>query len=589
MRKKHISKLFYGVALATLLSTSPAFAFGWPTFDIAEVFNTIQSVISQAQAQIATVQETISVANIQQAIGDKLGALSKIKDAAAKIKKAEEKAEKIRKRGEKILELKKKYEKAAQDALQQVQDKYQEGVKFVNDTKNQIEGVKNQVEGAYNDAKSQIEGVKNQVEGAYNNAKNQVEGVKNQVEGAYNNAKNQVDGVKNQVEGAVNGVKNQIDNAKNQAQDLYGGLQNGFGGTTNAADGSFEPFQFGHSEDSNPTGGAMVPLGSNSTGSTYSIEDGADLWGDGNFDEDGTGVTAFETTSTQNGALKSGSEMLQDAGKSDFSQNNQNGAGVLDTGARSAFKTPAEDNVSLFNEEPVVNVDTALSVNDKGKTAPLQDQEKGLSIFNEEPVSNVAPVLNKTSVKTTGNKTEMPADNATMRKAFGKVSYNFVIKNSFAAQSDILTGTDEEGNYYFPDTFAAWVGFNFDEKLDEDKMTVAVKTICDDLNSKNAQDVEAYKNRFMQIIKEARAHAEAYTAAAVGATESEKTTDDLSQMIDTASDSARTQLAGVGEIGVNEIAQNKKQMVMTADALQAEIFDEMLQYCQIAYEKEDEE
>lgn len=244
--KKNLSMLLGGVLLSAFLRVSPAMAFGWPTFDIAEVANTIFSGISQIESQISTAMETYSIANIQQSIGDKLGGLQKIKDVKAKLAKEKEKLDKIKKRAEKVMELKRKYEQAAKNAINQAQDAYSKAQGYVDDAKNQINNAKNQVEGAVNNVKNQVENVKNQVEDA-----------KNQVEGAINGAKDQIDNIKNQAENAIN-------NANNQFSDLFG----------NSGDAFNSPEDNFNFENTPSVGGGT------STGQTSGMSETVDLFGE---------------------------------------------------------------------------------------------------------------------------------------------------------------------------------------------------------------------------------------------------------------------------------------------------------------------
>ncbi len=188
MQHKSISKIFYGALAAWFLSVSPAHAVGFPTLDIAEVVNTIQAVISQAQAQISTVQETLSIANIQQAIGDKVGGLKAFQTAKKWADEQKEKVQKQAKRLQRLNELKKKYEQEAKQAVSDVKEKYDQAkgvvdsaVQTVNNTKDKIEGIGNQVENLAQNVQNQVNDVKSEIDNVKQNVSNGLENVENTV------------------------------------------------------------------------------------------------------------------------------------------------------------------------------------------------------------------------------------------------------------------------------------------------------------------------------------------------------------------------------------------------------------------------
>ena len=188
MQHKSISKFFYGALAAWFLSVSPAHAIGFPTLDITEVLNTIQSVISQAQAQISTVQETLSIANIQQAIGDKVGGLKAFQTAKKWAEEQKEKLEKQAKRLQRLNELKKKYEQEARQAISDVKEKYDQAkgvvdsaVQTVNDTKDKIEGIGNQVENFAQNVQNKVNDVKSEIDNIKQNVSNGLENIENTV------------------------------------------------------------------------------------------------------------------------------------------------------------------------------------------------------------------------------------------------------------------------------------------------------------------------------------------------------------------------------------------------------------------------
>ena len=96
MNKKYLSRLTKAFVLCALLYCRPAGA-QWPTVDIAAIFNAIKTGVSQVQTQVSTGQETLSSINIQQALGDNLGALTKFKNPLKEAEKESKRAEKAKK------------------------------------------------------------------------------------------------------------------------------------------------------------------------------------------------------------------------------------------------------------------------------------------------------------------------------------------------------------------------------------------------------------------------------------------------------------------------------------------------------------
>ena len=487
--KKYLVRFLLGAFLGMGVNAAPVYAFGWPTFDLAEVANTIFSGISQLESQVSTAMETYSIANIQQAIGDKLGGLQKIKDAKAKIEKAKEKAELIKKRAEKIKELKEKYEKKVKDTIGEVKDAYSAAQGYVQEAKNQVENVKSQVEGA-----------KSQVEGAINNAKNQIDNVKNQVEGAVNDAKNKVENVKNQVENTVN-------TAGDKVNDLFGSDEDNFDFETNA------------------------PAIGSGSGYTQGGFEGAAF---GNFSE--------ATLGDSNG-LKNAEDI----------------------------EWGGEDTSELqINSEPVSDKQNAeISVH--------QEDDEMIEMRAEKKIN-----------KETEEDEDFEQTGRTQVKAFKKVSFEKMMKAGFAAAS-FKTGTDDDGNFYFPDAFAQWVGINFDDKVEDETLWAGINTICAQLHSPDNHKTEDFSRTYdYEIIGQMRANAQAHSTVGANEAESGKTLEDVAKTINVAGNQTNIQLSGIGEIGVEEIHQKRMEIVRLSDEIMAIFFDRVKSYCiEWPYDEED--
>ena len=147
MKKRNTYKLFCltCAGAAWLIFPQEVSAFGFPTWDAGEVINTINGYTTQVQTYSSTVQSTMSVGNIQQAIGDNVGGLEKFKDAKEKVAKEKEKVEKKKRELERKQKLAKK--------MNQLKDMRDSVKSRINDAKN-----------AYNTAKDIYDEGKNYYE-----------------------------------------------------------------------------------------------------------------------------------------------------------------------------------------------------------------------------------------------------------------------------------------------------------------------------------------------------------------------------------------------------------------------------------------
>ena len=536
--KRNLSILFGGMVLGVFLRIAPACAFGWPTFDLAEVFNTISSTISQVQSQISTTMETYSIANIQQAIGDKLGGLQKIKDAKAKIEKAKEKLEKAKKRAEKVIELKKKYEQAAKDAINEVKDAYSTAKGYVDEAKNQVENVKNQVEGAVDNVKNQVENVKNQVEGAVDNVKNQVEGAKNQVENAINGAKNEVNNIKNQVENTANGFNDQF-------TDLFSSPEDNF--------------------DFETTLGGGTQTGATGGQTSQTSEGGADDF----FSQPGESLTGVEDLEWGEGTTQ-GNEAISANGAT---ENN--------------FQTNTTDGQASESGESESDVFFSQSGENSTGAEDLEWDE-GTTQGNDEVLTDDANENKPQNIELKEGLGETQLEGRKQVKAFGKVSFYLDFRQSYASSSNgFKTGTDSDGNFYFPDAFAQWAGINFDDEVDEDKFMEGVDKICADLKSPENHETQEFDNRFdYEVMGQMRAAAEAHSSVIKNEAESGKTLDDLLNMNESVSGTTMMQNSGFGEIGEAKVHYNKQEIIRLSDEIFARVFEEIRKY---AYHHTEEE
>ena len=113
MQKSFFSKLLGLMILGALvMPSSKVFAMGFPTLDIEAVCNGIDAQLNQIQSKLTMIQETMSIDNIKQILGDKFAALAKLKDVQKIKAKLEETKKRLEERKKRLEALKKKYDEA---------------------------------------------------------------------------------------------------------------------------------------------------------------------------------------------------------------------------------------------------------------------------------------------------------------------------------------------------------------------------------------------------------------------------------------------------------------------------------------------
>lgn len=124
MKKKTLTLVTAMAFLCVALHTTPCQAFLWPTFDIAEVLNTISGYVTKAKSTASTIKSTLSVGKIQQAIGDNVGALSKFVDEKEKAEKLRQRLEKQKRRAERLAKLRAQWEAEIGSIINNIKDPY---------------------------------------------------------------------------------------------------------------------------------------------------------------------------------------------------------------------------------------------------------------------------------------------------------------------------------------------------------------------------------------------------------------------------------------------------------------------------------
>ncbi len=522
MKNKLNMKKLGAVALCSLLFVPSAKAFVWASFDIAEVTNTISSGISQVEAQVATVQETFATANILQSLGDNLGGLTKIKDLAKEAEKLKEKADKIAKRAEKLKELKKKYEDT-QKQLNAWKDQYES-------TKQTITLARDQVKGYVDEAKNTVEGVKNQIDDFQNQAQNLKDQVENQVSDLKNQGQAYVDEVKNQ----VSDVKQKVENYKYEAESLVGGakdvVSNFDAGTkTSAGEGDYFQNGFGHAQsdlvsNSEPAANISGPKlpETKTPGEAFQdlIENPDaldDLWG------------SVEPSLEQEAIVQENALKIKEAQDEAEAWKNSIEA-----------QRPREQ---LVKDKIVGDDSVADALIKKDNAIKLKDSSVG-----------VAP------------------------KAFGKVSFNSYHMMS-AAKESFYTGTDDDGNYYFPDELANWCSLNHTDKFDQEAAMKCIEQICADMNISDAAEAKIYQDKYQKLLGESLAHNFALSVSVKHEAASSEATDNVADILGKAGDSLRTQTAGNGEISATELGQTKNILLIESGSLERQVLQDIFSYC----------
>jgi len=550
MQKKHISKLFYGVALSVFLSVSPAFATGFPTWDALVGSTGIGELIAKIQAGITTAQETLSVANMQQALGDAFGGLSIIKDAEEIAKKAKEKKERIEARIKKVQELKKKYEEKVKEIVDKGKDLYQQGQDLYNqgqDLYNQGQDLYNQGVDMYNQGKDFVEDTKDKID----NFVDDPTGTLTEIGGQLGNQL-----------GDELGVKDVVDQVTEIADKVgLGDREDESSGQTTIPSNINGQNQSTSSEKTQTDNNQTIFEGrdTNRGGTTSDSEPfGSTLEETSEYDYDPSRDVIEETVVYDSSDILSGEKITEEATDEDL------------WGEEEVTKKVTKEVTEEVDEEVTEEVTEEVNgeVKQPAEKSGLTKKEEPALL--DEPEQKLEEGLSKSEDK----------EETTTRRGFEKLSYRQLFVNAFAAQSlEFKTGTDDAANYYFPDEFAQWTGINYDDNLDEDKMNAAIKTICADLTAEADQERFANRKEYNKLLASAYANAEAYSAAALKDSESTKTLDELENMVALGDGTTSTQISGLMELGIAETEQNEKELVMLANDVQGEFFENLLQYC----------
>ena len=556
MKRNLIKICFYGIGCSLLYAASVN-AQGIPSFDIANVMNTIETGSSQIESQVSTTMETVSTANIQQSIGDKFGGLSKLKDMKEKADKEKEKLEKQKKRAEKL----EKMRADAENTVQKGKDAYDKG------------------KDAYDKGNSYYE----QGKDAYAQGQdyyNQGQGMVGQGQEMLNQSSEMANGLKAQVNDGVNVGKNTFNETSS-------GLTSNF---SNATD-NFSAPSFKNNGSNTPAVSAGGNAGREQVRQEPALK--------GSLNK-GFGI-AKENAVADNPRFNRAADLnvqdgFEDEGLTDDLFDVSNEAMPIETVSVKKdveFVTGDDASINIWDDmEDVIDEETIINPKQFNRVETenmrLPDRER-IGINKDMPASKTGVVTSggvkadkttdvKEKVNTAPLNIKEDSKGRTAVKAFGRVSYVLDFKEAFASQTK--TGTDKDGNFYFPDAFANWADINYDETADSEKLFVAIQKICGDLQSTLNTETREFDEKYdNEIIGKMRANAMAHSVVGAKEAESGKAVEDLENMTEKATDTALTQMSALGEINAKQIRQNRLDIVRLSDEVMAMVFDEIRRYC----------
>ena len=583
-------------------------ASGIPSFDAAEVINSIQTGASQVEAQVATTMETVSTANIQQSIGDKFGGLEKLKDAKAKAEKMKEKAEKQKKRAEKMQKMREDYEKKAKavaDKGKEAYNKGQEAIAQGQDAYSRGQNALNQGMDTLNEAQDMANTAKQKAEGFDLNTPSlqqygidmpeELNGVQNQIN---INQKFNTQSDNAPVSTETISTKGQTVTSNKPA--LKGSLQKGFSvsqDNVKTADTSVNRFDDAGVKIQ-PTGSLAGNASRTTTlaKSTNMREDNAsNMWDD--MEETPQEITITLPVNNKQNALKGAGNIWDET--EDEMETDVFGTPAISAVKPTAEKTGLNKSVGVSDKNAINGavspVKAGVTKSETASVGGMSSVKKNNSSSSAQTTSSGAKNLNQ-AAPASANTKSAPAQNTTLKgrtqvKAFDKMSYHLDFKQGFASQSQMKVGTDNDGNFYFPDAFAEWVDINYDDNVDSDKLYAAIQKICSDLQAPENRETGELDEKFkVEIIGKMRATAMAHGIVGANEAESGKAVEDLEKMTEQANDTALTQMSAIGEINAKQIRQNRLDIVRLSDEIMTRVFDDIRKYCfQYEEKKEGEE
>ena len=569
MNKKYLSRLTKAFVLCALLYCGPASA-QWPTIDIGAIFNAIKTGVSQVQTQVSTGQETLSSINIQQALGDNLGGLTKFKNPLKEAEKESKRAEKAKKYLEQLQKMKERYNQAKEDITNAVD----EAQKTYNEAKEGVTNAVDEAQKTYNEAKEGVTNAVNEGQKTYNDAKGTVTNAVNEGQKIYQGVQekyNEVNAVVQQGQAMYEGLQSQMaggGQANNTSNNQQKGVSSGNG--VSAGYGTSGGFSIGLEEDSE----------FDYHGNTQSTVSSDDLWVE---DEDYLPEKIQDNIKEvlpQNPVTVKGPAAF---GKADEADANE---ATLDEPVKQE-KTSAKESLIVEEAEDIfVTPEEDIFSSQTIEITPKADKADRVA-----PLKTEEPALEEVKVKEAKEKTVGP-------KAFGKVSYQMHTSFGFAQETEVktcaYTGLNKDGNRVLPDTLASICCIDVsDVDLESQGEDVAIKCITQICHMMNDPDNEV-RAKYMAEINKIRREAILSSFSAANEMKQKysdisKTEDELENIKNQSSDQLRTQMSGNSELTNADVNTQKDMLLIKASSLEMDAIEAMFNYCQAYARVTDEE
>lgn len=251
---------------------------------------------------------------------------------------------------------------------------------------------------------------------------------------------------------------------------------------------------------------------------------------------------------------------------------------VSNQGALSSGFSAAQDESQITDEAQPAKIKKEATESGKGMSSQTYFIDEGT--LDEKSIDDLWQAVDDSdkenaSVDEMGEDTlkgdEEEPEEQSVRKAFEKVSFKWYETQSFASEINAKTGTDDEGNYIFSDTLANWCGFNFDDKIDQDKAMACIDTIISNMNEPDAAVAKQYKDRFGKVQKEESSNSFVQAKKARSAAADSEVPENMQNILDKAGDNARTQMSGNGEVGAANMEILKQNLLVHAALLEKEV------------------
>ncbi len=491
MQKSFFSKLLGLMILGVaMMPSSKVFAFGFPTLDIEAVCNGIDAQLNQIQSKLTMIQETMSIDNIKQVLGDKFAGLAKLKDVQKIKAKLEEKKKRLEERKKRLEALKKKYEEAK---------------KWINEKKEKVEETVEHGKKVYNQGKEIYDQ-------AYKEGKKLYEEGKQ----IYDKGKDVYDKGKEYYEQGkqLYAEGQQILASEKQTADkdqlLYNESQQ-----ANAAGQS----SYGDGKQIYDTGKSVYDNGKEVYQSSSKIIEVATKtdWNNPKSVMENIAIMQQETVHLGNNL----SGMEKDLNTLDTKFLNTISGDTVETTEKTTMFS--NEQKTYFDSDGKILKKDEIQTNQTLRRPFAAEQENQSVLKNTTNKDTKNQILSDKKSDTKSNiKSKIGTDtkmitpsilNSKTPSAFKKTSENTLNLDVFAAHyvsmghaaavgESFKTGTDEDGNFYFADGLANWCQINYDDRISEDTFEKCFNTICGELNAEVEEDRNEAKKKYQNVLAE---------------------------------------------------------------------------------------